>query len=250
MYVADYIRACDSELVTAASEAVLLHHCPHGSIEYEHTLPHRLSQRLTPCSLYRLSMGITICSRHATGIRCRRYLAHAARDWLGKCLRPIAPCILWLLWLLSCCRFLSYADTLVNLPLCLCCLVFLDDAHGLLNLLLVMEVHLKMYALSPDIVEQRTQLLKCDPAAHDTLPRIKYLPVERVPFLVSSLWLSYSWCPLYCLQLVYLEYGGEMMEGADTVKVVQRVGYSLALLAEIRLDEAAVIGCGYHGRDV
>ena len=61
-------------------------------------------------------------------------------------------------------------------------LVFLYYAHSLLHLVFVVEIHLQMHTITTDVVEQRTQLVECNPASHDAFSSCKNLLVEVIPF--------------------------------------------------------------------
>ena len=56
-------------------------------------------------------------------------------------------------------------------------LKFIYYAQGLLHLLLVMEVHLYVYSVAADVVEQRAQFGKRHPAGHNALATGQYLLV-------------------------------------------------------------------------
>ena len=56
-------------------------------------------------------------------------------------------------------------------------LKLLNDCQGLLYFLLVMEVHLYVYSVAADVVEQRAQFGKRHPAGHNALATGQYLLV-------------------------------------------------------------------------
>ena len=125
-----------------------------------------------------------------------------------------------------------------------------NNLHGLFHLALIVEVHLYVYAVATDMVEQGAQLVEGHPAGHDALAVVKDLPVEVVPFGTAALRLAHAGCPLYGVQLVNLQQGIQVVHGPHPVEVVEGIVNLLALLADERLHKAAVVVGAYHRRDV
>ena len=126
----------------------------------------------------------------------------------------------------------------------------IDDLHGLFHLLLVVEVHFEVHTIATDIVEQRTDFVERHPAGHDALAAHKNLAVEVKPFGGTALWLSYAGSPLYGIEFLDFEQGGQMVHGSHAIEMIERVVYLLTLLADERLYEPAIVVLGNHGRDV
>ena len=128
--------------------------------------------------------------------------------------------------------------------------ILLHNPQRLFHFALVVKVHLQMYAVAADVVEQGAQLVERHPAGHDALPGGEYATVEVVPLRAAALWLAYAGGPLYGVQLVDFQQRVQVMHGSHTVEVVEGVVYSLALLADERLHEATVVVLTDHGRQV
>ena len=144
----------------------------------------------------------------------------------------------------------AYGVVLLLRLLGLVFLIFLNDAHGFLHLVLVVEVHLNMHSVASYVVEQRPQLVERYPACHYALASCQYLLVQVVPFWRASLRLSHARRPLYGVEFLYLEQRRQMMKSAHAVEMIQRVVDLLALFAYERLHKAAVVFHAYHGRYV
>ena len=61
-------------------------------------------------------------------------------------------------------------------------LEIIDNLHGLLHLLLVVEIHFEVDAVATNVVEQRAEFVEGYPTGHDALAAFEDLPVEVVPF--------------------------------------------------------------------
>ena len=121
------------------------------------------------------------------------------------------------------------------------------NAHGMLHLCLVVEVHLQMHAIASDIVEQGFQFVQCHPACHDALACLENLAIQVVPLGRATLRFSHTGCPLHGIEFLYLEQGRQVVHCAHAIQMIQGIVNLLALLTDEGLHKAAVILYTDHG---
>ena len=110
-----------------------------------------------------------------------------------------------------------------------------------------MEVHLYVYTVASDVVEQGSQLFQSHPASHDALAASQYLLVQVVPLGRTALWLSHARRPLDGVQLLDLQECVQMVHCPHTVQVVERIVYLLTLFTDEGLHKAAIVVHADHG---
>ena len=113
-----------------------------------------------------------------------------------------------------------------------------------------MEVHLEMNAIATDIIQKRTKFFDRNPTSHDGLASCQNLPIEVIPFGITSLGLSDTRCPLDSLEFLDLEKSRQMTHGSHTIEMIERVGNPLSLLANKWLHKTPIILDRKHRRDV
>ena len=212
------------------AKASALYHRAHCAVDYEYAV--------APCRLYGAVVQPAVGS---LAVACGESLELALGLFYYRfhLLVGVASAAAYAYGVVFLARFLS-----------LVALVFLYYAHGLLHLVLVVEVHFKVHAVASDVVEQRPQLVQRNPACHYALASCQYLLVQVVPFRRATLRFSHARCPLYGVQFLNLEQCRQVVQGANAVQMVQRVVDFLALLTYEGLHEAAVVVHAYHGRYV
>ena len=107
-----------------------------------------------------------------------------------------------------------------------------------------------MDAVATNVVEQRAQFVEGHPAGHNTLATSQYLLIEVVPLGTAALGLAHAWCPLDGVQLLDFQQGVEVVHSTHTIEVVERIVNLLALFADERLYEAAIVVLTDRRRDV